>query len=110
MDAILRSLLNDCLELLAQNNKPALRDNICDILDLLDNGLYETSSTSVDSDVDVDVDDADDVDSVCSDNVPFTDVELSYIKNDAHYEYLVRYSLIPTYPHQYYKSFMDSGA
>jgi hypothetical protein len=106
MDAILRSLLNNCLELLAQNNKPTLRNNICDILDLLDNGLYETSST----DDDDDDDDDDDAESVCSDDMPFTDVELSYIKNDAHYEYLVRYSLIPTYPHQYYKSFMDGCA
>lgn len=104
MDAILRSLLNNCLELLAQNNKPTLRNNICDILDLLDNGLYETSST------DDDDDDDDDAESVCSDDMPFTDVELSYIKNDAHYEYLVRYSLIPTYPNQYYKSFMDGCA
>ena len=103
MDTILRSLLNNCLELLAQNNKQLLRDNICDILDILDNGIYDEIPFEND-----DVSDCDSVSSCESDDCPFTDLELSYIKNNAHYDYLIRYSLVPTFPYQYYKPFMDN--
>jgi len=104
MDTILRSLLNNCLELLAQNNKELLRDNVSDILNLLDNGIYEEASTVCESDCS---DCESDISDCESDDCPFTDLELSYIKNNAHYDYLIRYSLVPTFPYQYYKPFMD---
>ena len=100
----LQSLLTHCLHLLANNNKPLLRDYLCDVLDMLDNEIEND-----DSDNDTDRNDDDDTDSVASDDIPFSDIELSFIKNKAHYDYLIKYSLIPTFLHQYYKPFMDDA-
>jgi hypothetical protein len=112
-NSIIQSLLHHCLQLLSSNNKQLLRDSVCDILDILDNGLYDIEDEDEDEDIDENRvlnntdDNIDDTVSVDSDDVPFTDTELAFIKNKAHANYLLKYSLKPTFLHQYWKSFME---
>lgn len=108
----LYSLLSHCLQLLASNNKALLRNTLCDALDLLDNELEDIAhnediANNEDTHNEDPVDD-DDIDSVASDDIPFSVDEMLFIKNKAHYNYLIKYSLTPTYLHQYYKPFMDN--
>lgn len=105
-NTIIHSLLHQCLQFISINNKQLLRDSVLDILDILDNGLYEDADADADEDEDAVDEDADTI-SVDSDDVPFTDKELTFIKNKAHANYLLKYCLKPTFLHQYWKPFMD---
>lgn len=107
-NTIIHSLLHQCLQFISINNKQLLRDSVLDILDILDNGLYEDEDANEADDAEDANEDADaDTISVDSDDVPFTDEELTFIKNKAHANYLLKYCLKPTFLHQYWKPFMD---
>jgi hypothetical protein len=106
-NTIIQSLLHQCLQFISINNKQLLRDSVLDILDILDNGLYDDDEEDADTEDEDAVDEDTDTISIDSDDVPFTDEEHTFIKNKAHANYLLKYSLKPTFLHQYWKPFMD---
>lgn len=100
-NSIITSLLNQCLQLVNDNNTELIVDNLYYILDLL-----KTNEMIIDENDECTDDLADDNTSIISSDdsdASFTEEQLSYIKDQDHYNYLLRYSLKPTFNHQYCK-------
>lgn len=88
---------------IAHNLKPENKTKMIEILNSIINLLNDSSEPDSDSDSESESDDWSDTDSDAS----FTEEEESYIQNEAHREYLKRYSLKPKFNKHHFNADRD---
>ena len=88
---------------IAHNLKPENKTKMIEILNSVLNSLNDSSEPDSDSESESESDDWSDTDSDAS----FTEEEESYIQNEAHREYLKRYSLKPKFNKHHFNADRD---